>query len=145
MSSLLKPVRSLGHCSDRGLGKNDEEAALNAATIVLVHRHNFGLGEVGVSPPGRRDVFREEREKTLDSVHLCRLIEAQQFLLRWCLEPSSEGQALTRISNGGTVHVLSVWSSRISKTQREATAAAAALLRVLVPPGEGESGPALHF
>lgn len=78
------PIPVLGHCADGPLGSTRDEVLGNAGVIVLVHRDNFGHGEVGVGDP-----YRQRREAMLDSLYICRLLEAQRVLIRWSLDEFS--------------------------------------------------------
>jgi len=69
------PAKKLGHCANGVLSN------AHAAVLVLVHRDNFGHGEVGAGK-----AYRSGREEVLDETPWCRLLEAQRVLIRWCLD-----------------------------------------------------------
>jgi hypothetical protein len=74
-------VIGLGHCGDRPLGSTPDEILGHAGVIMLVHRDNFGHGEEGVG-----GLYQDRREGVLNDLHVCRLLEAQRVLIRWCLD-----------------------------------------------------------
>jgi hypothetical protein len=63
-------------CEVGGLGADQKEARDNSLTIILVHRDDFGHGE-----EGDKSDYGRKRQSVLDSLHMCRIIQAQQFLI----------------------------------------------------------------
>jgi len=79
-------VSKLGHCGKAAIGSSRKEKLRRSIVIVLVHRDDFGHGEEGISGVVKRKPYFEKREDFLDSIHVCRIVEAQQVLIRWSLE-----------------------------------------------------------
>jgi hypothetical protein len=79
----FETVKRLRHCADAPLGSSVVEGLRQAIVIVLVHRDDFGHGEEGSQ---RDEEYFKLRESVLDSLHACRVVEAQQSLIRWNLK-----------------------------------------------------------
>lgn len=69
------------------LGNSEEERLQRAVVAMLVHRDDFGHGEVA-DVFGNADLkaYLQVREATLDSLCPCRIVETQQVLIRWALD-----------------------------------------------------------
>jgi hypothetical protein len=88
LQQFFKNVKSLGCCNgSSSLGSNGSERLRNAITMMMVHRDDFGHGEVG--QPATDD-YKRERERVLDSLHVCRTLEAQRELCEWTLKRLTE-------------------------------------------------------
>lgn len=81
------PIKGLACSQTHGqpLGTNNaDEAVKRALVIVLVHRDDFSHGEEGTGG-GEDDKYRRGREEVLTSLCTCRIVEAQQTLIKWGL------------------------------------------------------------
>jgi hypothetical protein len=87
LRGAFKKVKALKCCNDSSLGADTGARLLHAITIAVVHRDDFGHGEVGQPTVGE---FRRERGDVLDELHICRILEAQRELCRWTLTRLSE-------------------------------------------------------
>ncbi len=87
-SGYFPGVKKLGCCDKGPLGTNAIGGLRNALVIALVHRDDFGHGEVG--QPVTEGTYRREREEVLDSLYVCRILEAQRELCRWVLTRLTE-------------------------------------------------------
>jgi hypothetical protein len=74
-------VKGLGCCNGPQLGEDSLGRLRNAIAIIVVHRDDFGHGEVG--QPATSD-YKRQREGALDSLYVCRILEAQRC--RWTLD-----------------------------------------------------------
>lgn len=95
-------VKRLG-CYDENhkpLGIEPDNRLKNALVISLVHRDDFGHGESGIVTKAMRKKrkkngflkYLRRREKVLDQLHPCRIIEAQQALVEWALDSLLKGR-----------------------------------------------------
>ena len=83
VSEVFDDVKQLG-CCESPLGSAIPGKLCNALAIALVHRDDFGHGEVGHSDKGMGK-YRKEREGVLDSLYVCRILQAQRELCQWTL------------------------------------------------------------
>jgi hypothetical protein len=83
LSTCFKDVKKLGCCkTTTAPGTSRVTELKNAIAIVLVHRDDFGHGEVGFPHKGS---YRTQREEILNSLYVCRILQAQRELSRWVL------------------------------------------------------------
>jgi len=77
-------LKKMGCCKTSiAAGPGGLEGLKNAIAIVAIHRDDFGHGEIGFPVKGN---YRTQREGTLDSLHVCRILQAQRELSRWVLK-----------------------------------------------------------
>jgi len=76
-------VKGLGCCNGPPLGEDSVDRLRNALTIMVVHRDDFAHGEVGQPATGD---YKRQREGVLDSLRVCRILEAQRELSTWTLD-----------------------------------------------------------
>jgi len=78
-------VKELGCCKVPSLGATSDEKLRNAIVAILVHRDDFGHGEVGhaIKDGG---AYRRERESVLNQLYVCRILQAQRVLVNWSLD-----------------------------------------------------------
>jgi len=86
-SNLFPRVKILDCCSDGPFGQDDDDRLAKAITIALIHRDDFGHGEVGQPPTVD---YRRDREELLTSLRVCRILQAQRELCRWILARLSD-------------------------------------------------------
>lgn len=94
MKARFDAVKSLGHCKDGPLGATFDEGLQNAITIIFALRDEFGHGEAGDPKPGagrELNEYIEGRRGVVDEVHTCRVVQAQEQLLKWGAERLCEG------------------------------------------------------
>jgi hypothetical protein len=90
LKDLFPAVRLLGHCADRPLGATREERLGRSIAIVMVLRDDFGHGEIGdpatvKAGQDTKDYVRY-RNDVLNDLYTCRIVEAQQELVRWATD-----------------------------------------------------------
>jgi len=88
VSGFFGGVKTLGCCKERPLNSDEPGRLRNAIVIAVLHRDDFGHGEVG--QPVTEGAYKREREEVLNSLHVCRILEAQRELCRWTLARLAE-------------------------------------------------------
>jgi hypothetical protein len=83
MTKSFSTIMALGHCLSSPLGGTEEERLQRAITIVMVVRDDYAHGEEGYGPAG---TYKATRKDVVDSLHTCRVVEAQQVLIAWAIE-----------------------------------------------------------
>jgi hypothetical protein len=79
LSSCFPAVKELKCCNKRPLGYDPPGRLRNAIVIGVGHRDDFGHGEVGQP---LTEGYKREREEVLNSLHVCRVLQAQRELSR---------------------------------------------------------------
>jgi hypothetical protein len=83
MTKSFSTIMALGHCLSSPLGGTGEERLQRAITIVMVVRDDYAHGEEGYGATG---TYMATRKDVVDSLHACRVVEAQQVLIAWAIE-----------------------------------------------------------
>jgi hypothetical protein len=83
IKAVFATLKRLDHCLTKQLGMAEQERLQHALAIVMVIRDDFGHGEVGRGGPGS---YKAQRKAVVDSLHTCRIVEAQQLLTAWTIE-----------------------------------------------------------
>jgi hypothetical protein len=78
ISGLFDKIKLLGCCEDGSLTLHE------ALAIAVVHRDDFGHGELG--QPATEGGYKQRREAVLDTVRVCRLLQAQRKVCGWTLD-----------------------------------------------------------